>query len=608
MIDRMIARVEAGDISAEEVAAEAPLHQGEAVGVTIILSGNVEEVMDFLQANGGTNLVAGEDYIEGFIPVLLLGRTSEQTGVEKVQLVQPPDSPQSQSQVVGDGPAVHSSIDWNQAGYNGQGIKIGIIDTGFTGFRELMGNELPSAVQVRCYPGWNQPTADLDDCDNGSVHGTEVAESIIDIAPEAELYLANPSLSRSELKDTVEWMMSEGVSVINASRVWPFDGPGDGTSPTSISPLNIIDSAVDDGIVWVNAAGNSALKTWFKRGPFSYSTVEVDGTEYRFINFGDADYKNQFYLFGPLELRWDDTWGGATRDLNLYVMRPGMDEFAISSEDVQSGGDYHYPYERIFAAVRFDIVIAQHGGTEPGWIQLLSWKGAYMEFNTSETGSIVNPAESANPGMLAVGAAPWSNVNSIEAFSSRGPTPDGRIKPDVVGADCGETASGDGDFCGTSQASPHVAGMAALVRQRFPDYAPAQVVTYLKENAEQRINSPDPNNTWGHGFIVLPPITDVVADLVVDAPTVSESAPAAGSDLHSERHGAQPGQRRIGTRPRCAYYQSTDPTIMTGDTEVGTNSVSGLDELEIGDGSISLTRAVHARDVLLRGLRGLGIR
>ena len=163
----MIARVEAGDISAEEVAAEAPLHQGEAVGVTIILSGNVEEVMDFLQANGGTNLVAGEDYIEGFIPVLLLGRTSEQTGVEKVQLVQPPDSPQSQSAMDGNGPAVHSSIDWNQAGYNGQGIKIGIIDTGFTGFRELMGNELPSAVQVRCYPGWNQPTADLDDCDNG---------------------------------------------------------------------------------------------------------------------------------------------------------------------------------------------------------------------------------------------------------------------------------------------------------------------------------------------------------------------------------------------------------------------------------------------------------
>ena len=42
------------------------------------------------------------------------------------------------------------------------------------------------------------------------------------------------------------------------------------------------------------------------------------------------------------------------------------------------------------------------------------------------------------------------------------------------------------------------------MRQRFPEYTPAQVASYLKDNAQQR-TSPDPNNTWGHGFIVLPP-------------------------------------------------------------------------------------------------------
>ena len=46
--------------------------------------------------------------------------------------------------------------------------------------------------------------------------------------------------------------------------------------------------------------------------------------------------------------------------------------------------------------------------------------------------------------------------------------------------------------------------MAALVRQRFPSYTPAQVASYLKDNAEQR-QSPDPNSTWGHGFAKLPP-------------------------------------------------------------------------------------------------------
>ena len=83
------------------------------------------------------------------------------------------------------------------------------------------------------------------------------------------------------------------------------------------------------------------------------------------------------------------------------------------------------------------------------------------------------------------------------------------MKPDIVGADCGETAlaplnENNWGFCGTSQASPHVAGMAALVRQAFPDYSPVQVANYLKNNAAQREN-PDPNNTWGHGFAQLPP-------------------------------------------------------------------------------------------------------
>ena len=114
--------------------------------------------------------------------------------------------------------------------------------------------------------------------------------------------------------------------------------------------------------------------------------------------------------------------------------------------------------------------------------------------------------------MLAVGAAHWSNVHTIEPYSSRGPTPDSRVKPDIVGADCGATAlislnQNQNGFCGTSQSAPHIAGMAALVRQRFPTYTPVQVANYLKEHAEQR-ESTDPNNTWGHGFAKLPSLSE----------------------------------------------------------------------------------------------------
>ena len=320
-------------------------------------------------------------------------------------------------------------------------------------------------------------------------------------------------------------MISEGVSVINHSRTWLFDGRGDGTSPSSVSPLNTVNRAVAAGIVWVNAAGNSAQRTWFQRGPFSYSTISVDGEDVRVLNFEASNFKNRFHLWGALQLRWDDAWGGATRDLDLFLVAPGSGDISLASIDPQSGEDGHLPYERVSSGATFDIMIANRGGSEPSWIQLLAWSGQGLTFKTPETGSVTNPAESANPGMLTVGAAHWSNANSIESYSSRGPTPDGRIKPDLVGADCGQTAARSSPFCGTSQASPHVAGMVALVRQRFPGYSPTQVVSYLKENAGQRISSPDPNNTWGHGFIVLPP----PASQPIGTPSIQSITPGADS-------------------------------------------------------------------------------
>ena len=47
------------------------------------------------------------------------------------------------------------------------------------------------------------------------------------------------------------------------------------------------------------------------------------------------------------------------------------------------------------------------------------------------------------------------------------------------------------------------------MKQRNPDYTPAQIATYLKDNALPR-GEPDPNNTWGHGLAFLPHIGPVI--------------------------------------------------------------------------------------------------
>ena len=77
-------------------------------------------------------------------------------------------------------------------------------------------------------------------------------------------------------------------------------------------------------------------------------------------------------------------------------------------------------------------------------------------------------------------------------------------------------------------------------------------------------------------------------DLVVDTPTVSESAPAAGARFTLSATVRNQGNGLIGPFTTLRYYQSSDSTITTGDTEVGTDSVFGLDASESGDESVSL--------------------
>ncbi len=597
-LNEMLARVESGEISAEEAAREAPVHQGELVGVTIYLSGNQDAVVSFLEDNGGSNVTLRDDYIEAFIPILSIGQTSQQPGVLSVDLIQPAESPQSSSGTTGNGVNVHGSKPWNDAGYTGQDIKIGVIDRGFFGFSNLMGTDLPSSVEARCYHSWlSPPSPDLTQCptrnSEGSPisHGTEVSEAIMDIAPEASLYIANPR-TKGELQDVVDWMIAENVSVINHSQVWNFDGPGDGSSPASNSPLKAIDKAVSAGIVWVNAAGNHSKRTWFMRGPFSFTTVNVNGVDRYLLNFSGTRYENTFHV-NRLELRWEDSWNGADKDLDLLLVNPADPSDTAYSIDFQTGETLHKPYEWVQVDGIFKVIVEHNGGDEPEWIQLVSFTGDDMQFATPESGSILNPAESANTGMLTVGATPWDESSAISSYSSRGPTPDGRTKPDGVAADCGQTSISS-RFCGTSQASPHVAGMAVLVRQRFPNYTPAQVVAYLKDNAQQPINNPDPNNSWGHGLFVLPeisepaPPTTTAPDLVVDTPTVSANAPAGGDRFTLNATVRNQGSGTSGSTT-LRYYQSTDAAITSADTSVGTDSVSRLDATATGLESISLT-------------------
>ena len=411
-LNRIVEQVQTGQFTAQAAAANAPLSSDESVAVTIyVTEGFAAAIVAFLDSNGASPRNVGTDYVEAYVPVSLLPDTSAQEGVISVRTIIPPQP--AQGTTSSEAASAHGATAWHSAGFKGQGVRIGIIDTGFSGFRVLMRSELPSLVEARCYTDVGIFTANLTDCETGDdPHGTAVTEAAFDIAPEATYYIANP-FSAGDLANVVAWMTDHDVDIINHSVGWIWSGPGDGTSPYSNSTLKSVDAAIAAGITWVNSAGNSATETWF--GNFNDS--DNDG----FHNFTGNDECNTFDVEeGDLNiqavLRWDDVWQGSTEDLDLelYIVFPfigttlRIPAILAGGVTIQDGESRDIPFEEVFyevsSAGTYCLAVGNYSDTSPGWIQLQTWSPHKLEHYTLHH-SIGEPADSANPGLVAVGAA-----------------------------------------------------------------------------------------------------------------------------------------------------------------------------------------------------------
>jgi len=168
-----------------------------------------------------------------------------------------------------------------------------------------------------------------------------------------------------------------------------------------------------------------------------------------------------------------------------------------------------------------DIVVrAINGAAAAGVVPAIA---AGNDFDAFGRGSVGSPGSA--QGAITSAAASKSRViasssSGDASFSSGGPTPVSlQMKPDVTGPGVRVLSSvpqRDGlwqQFDGTSMASPHVAGAAALLKERHPGWTVEQIKSALEQTGTPVYSSSNhtsevPSTRQGGGLIYLPDADD----------------------------------------------------------------------------------------------------
>ena len=107
------------------------------------------------------------------------------------------------------------------------------------------------------------------------------------------------------------------------------------------------------------------------------------------------------------------------------------------------------------------------------------------------------PADAKN--IITVGALTPQRTNA--AFSSIGPTADGRVKPDVMAAGSpAAVITGRGTMLndmGTSFAAPQIAGLVACLWQSMPQKTALEIIDTVRQMGH---NAENPDNRYGYGI------------------------------------------------------------------------------------------------------------
>lgn len=396
---------------------------------------------------------------------------------------------------------------------------------------------------------------------DATVAGVAIPYKLAGVAPHAllgnyNIFPGNVENARSEdILNALEAAYADRMDVVNMS----LGGGQQGVQDLLTVAIDNLDRA---NMISAVAAGNS--------GP-GFSTVESPGSATRALTagastvnhtvaneltvgtgspipavFGDFGTPASYPVDGTLAVLSGTGVSGlslacsplaAVTGAKIAVVQRGTCDFTTKVANAQAAG-----YSAVVVVNRLHgpaIPMGQNGApnqpTIPAWMISLDDVATVLG-QTGTSASISAPSY----------VSPFGAVDVMGDFSSQGPTNvDFRVKPDVTAPGVNVLSSIPSSFCdgspcfaffqGTSMATPHLAGAAAVVRQQHPDWAAWQVRSAIVNTADAGVlaksdysGAVEKNvNVTGAGRLNLDSAT--TAEVVLDSVSVAFGAIPSGS-------------------------------------------------------------------------------
>ncbi len=446
--------------------------------------------------------------LEAWVPVRALASLQALPGLlalRPARLVRPSTAAPLAGNVQSEG-VTQSGLDpYHALGADGSGTLVAVIDVGFQNWAALQSSgDWPPPSRLRRF---EVSGSTVTDCDVGSCttfgaspHGAANVEIAYDSAPGAT-FLVYKTTTIGEwyqalLHASDATANGQGVAdVISVSLGAPLDGIGDGSACPPIWPApcgTIAEAATiarSRGSLVVNAAGNGRIQHWGglyapSSGNANIHTWSGSNARVNFIGNGSGGaYCIPNGTLLTAELFWDD-WTNVNHDYDLYLVEYTGSSWSVRAQSIngQNGSSGQSPQEYIAwtASTNYPAVCGATSGVYGFYVRRwsaatnrnLQFFGPYDMNYRVPARSLGFPADS--PAVLAVGALDVGNPSSQEYYSGEGPqlAPGGGLgsptnpKLDLMSFARVSTISyGPGGFAGTSAATPHAAGVAAVLTQ-----------------------------------------------------------------------------------------------------------------------------------------------